>query len=543
MVDDSINNNEQDDASHKIIISEAHYLPVNNNDFELSSYEKIIPLLDEENLDENKEIFSHDNISQSLPAKVVRDSNPEKIAKIKDLFPGRRDGGLTYAMMLALTAIDDSDDVEEGSKNLLYYYGYFEFESIMRVYKNRRDLPTPIRNYLRNYLVYLGFEESAVKQNHTIIQNHYVKANHTRYFLTKLYQEELLEEFIKHIRYDYIDLKNNIPITEFINYSEEDHDAISWLNFDHIERSLEEDNYDNDVYKAFLKKLLDPAVYLKHKLQKPSEIIWSQLEIQFPNFSEVTAYYKAQFRLNQMTGKERIPPILLLGEPGIGKTHFAKCLAKALQTGYTFIDLASATDAWVLSGLHAGWKNGKPGKLFSAMLNSPTLSPVVLMDEIEKSPKGHHDATTPLYQLLEETNAKEFVDEFVDLPADLSHIIVIACANSLEGLSEPLQSRFRIFNVPSPSPEQHATIINHIYQEEKNHSNLFEDNLSLDIIYLLSNYSIREAKVKLTEAIGKALLEFNEDELAQIKLEQYKIKLEPHHIVDVKTHKKKFGFS
>ena len=85
-------------------------------------------------------------------------------------------------------------------------------------------------------------------------------------------------------------------------------------------------------------------------------------------------------------------------------------------------------------------------------------------------------------------------------------------------------------------------IINSIYHEETSHSTLFEDNLSEDVVDLLSTYSIREAKVKITEAVGKALLEFNEEQLEEIKQGQYKIKIDPKHIVEVKVNKKKIGF-
>lgn len=477
------------------------------------------------------------------PVLVQRDTDIEKLALIKEYFPGKKDGGLTYTMMLSVLAMKDAGDVDFKPTDLLMYQEYLDIDNIIKLYKSRRDFPTRVRYYIKEYLRYLpNFQESAPKQSAETINSHYVRARNSKYFLTKLYQEDLLEEFYKHMYYDYIDLKNDFQTKELIDYSENAIEGVSWLNPETIEKLLEETNYDNESYKSFLKKLLDPSVYKKPKLETPSEVIFTELENKFPNFKEVTQYYKAQFRLNRMTQKERVPPVLLLGEPGIGKTHFAQMFAKALNTGYTFIDLASATDAWILSGLHASWRSGKPGKLFNSMMNSKTLSPVVLMDEIEKAPKGHHDSTTPLYQLLEETNAKEFVDEFIDFPADLSHIIVIACANSVEGLSEPLQSRFRIFNIPNPTLEQHAVIINSIYHEETSNSSLFEENLSEDVVDLLSTYSIREAKVKITEAVGKALLEFNEEQLEEIKQGQYKIKIEPKHIVEVKINKKKIGF-
>ena len=63
-------------------------------------------------------------------------------------------------------------------------------------------------------------------------------------------------------------------------------------------------------------------------------------------------------------GNAHLPPMLLLGEPGIGKTHFARRLAHLLGTGFGFVPMSSLTAGWVLSGASSQWKNAKPGKVF-----------------------------------------------------------------------------------------------------------------------------------------------------------------------------------
>jgi len=80
-----------------------------------------------------------------------------------------------------------------------------------------------------------------------------------------------------------------------------------------------------------------------------------------------------------------LEPMLLLGDPGIGKTHFARRVAKLLGTGYSFIGMSSLTAGWILSGASAQWKNAKPGKVFEALVHGDYANPVIVVDEIDKA--------------------------------------------------------------------------------------------------------------------------------------------------------------
>ena len=97
-----------------------------------------------------------------------------------------------------------------------------------------------------------------------------------------------------------------------------------------------------------------------------------------------------------------LPPMLLLGEPGIGKTHFARKIAQLLGTGFGFVPMSSLTAGWVLSGASSQWKNAKPGKVFDTFLNGDYANPVIVVDEIDKaSADGQYDPLGALYELLE----------------------------------------------------------------------------------------------------------------------------------------------
>jgi DNA replication protein DnaC len=477
-----------------------------------------------------------------------RELNERAQNRILELFPAQKDNGLIYAISISIAYLyHDNQMSTQSFYDAQTYLDYLSLDNVIKISK-RRDFPALIRRHPMQYVESLAsFQMSAPKQADYTYDHHKEYARYFNQFIKHLKNEDLVPEFAQRLLYDIQDLMNGFPIKEMIGSEIQSpvDNKVQWINPVLIENRSTGSNKENEYYRPYLNRLSDKAVNTKPRLMLADESFFDTLTENFPNFIEVVQYYKAQFRLNRFTQKERINPVLLLGEPGIGKTHFAKALAKMLNTGYTFIDLASTTDSWVLSGLHASWRGGKPGKFFEAMVNSPTLSPVVLLDEIEKTSGGGgkgNDATTPLYQILEETNAREFVDEFVDLPADLSHLIIIACANTLLPLSEPLQSRFRIFTIPSPTEDQYYSILQSVYEDETAKSGVFEPELSKEVISQLLSCSIREAKVKIAEAIGQVLLELTVEEMDSLASSGNKIRLKIQHLNTVLHRPDKMGF-
>src|SRR5204862_277576 len=162
-----------------------------------------------------------------------------------------------------------------------------------------------------------------------------------------------------------------------------------------------------------------------------------------PNFTEVLADIRKQLALCvDSNDSVELPPMLLLGEPGIGKTHFARRLAQLLGTGYGFVPMSSLTAGWVLSGASSQWKNAKPGKVFETFLNGEYANPVMVVDELDKaSSDGQYDPLGALYELLESQTAMRFIDEFAEIPIDASGAVWIATANDAARIRDPLLHR------------------------------------------------------------------------------------------------------
>lgn len=337
--------------------------------------------------------------------------------------------------------------------------------------------------------------------------------------------------------------KSPKPKLKKVKAVEQSEALVSWFDHQRLDAHYRKLEKEKDAFnKEYVRNMLSNNQHSKKPLVVHDESIFDKLLEEFPNFEEVINFYKSQFRLKKLSGKNRITPILLLGEPGIGKTYFAKKLAQYLNTGYTFLDMASMTANWILTGNNGTWKGAKQGKILEAMMNSNTVNPIVLMDELEKARNGEHDPTMSLYQLLEEINAKSFTDEFIDFSFDASGIIYIACANSLGNLSEPLQTRFKIMHVPKPTKEQTEKIIQNIYKEAVANTGIFVDRVSAEVVEQLQDKSLRSIKVQIDDAIGKVLLKVTPETLHSLRDDdEQKLELGIEHFSSP-IEKRKIGF-
>lgn len=143
----------------------------------------------------------------------------------------------------------------------------------------------------------------------------------------------------------------------------------------------------------------------------------------------------------------RLPPMLLIGPPGTGKSHWARTLGDALGVPTTVIDAAAEAASFAVAGVQRGWGSATPGKPIDMILNRRVLNPIIVIDEVEKA--GHarstsgmrHSLTEALLSLLEPSTAAQWNCPFYRLPFDMSRIGWVMTANSRQGLPDPLLSR------------------------------------------------------------------------------------------------------
>src|SRR5687767_865454 len=245
---------------------------------------------------------------------------------------------------------------------------------------------------------------------------------------------------------------------------------------------------------------------------KPSALPeMEQLFTELPNFAKVLEDVRKHLALCiDSNDSIELPPMLLLGAPGIGKTHFARQLAQLLGTGYGFVPMSSLTAGWVLSGASSQWKNAKPGKVFDTFLNGDYANPVIVVDEVDKaSSDGQYDPLGALYELLEVQTATRFVDEFVEVPIDASGAVWLATANDAARIPEPLLSRLSVYEIDAPDADGSARIAAYIYAEIRNSHDWgrqFPEALSPDALERLAALPPREMRRVLQTGFGNAKL-------------------------------------
>ena len=175
------------------------------------------------------------------------------------------------------------------------------------------------------------------------------------------------------------------------------------------------------------------------------------LNERYPHLADVSGRI-----LDRLAPREHValPPLLLVGPPGSGKTSYAMTLASLLGLPNVVYDGAGTADAMPLGSSHK-WHNGGPGMHLRAMSEHGVANPAIVIDEIEKvggSPRNG-DLKQKLLALFEPGRAESYFDVWLEEPIDASHLIWISTANSLEGLSAPLLDRMVILRCPEPGPE------------------------------------------------------------------------------------------
>ena len=283
-------------------------------------------------------------------------------------------------------------------------------------------------------------------------------------------------------------------------------------NFTSIKKRVDDLSHRSEEVKSrlglILKKLWNPERII---YSVPSTTTFDDLRYRFPQFEEVIDFYENSVIISaKLNLPFQIPPVLLQGDPGLGKTYFSSELAKLLSLPFYEISLATTSASFSLSGGNIQWSEGSPGFIANTLAESPVANPIILIDEIDKAGQGssRFNPMNVFYGLLEPHSAKRFIDEALEFELDASKIIWIATANYMNSIPEPIQSRMRVFEIKQPNPSGMLSVIKSIYAHvvtSNTYGKMLDDALPEVVMHHLSSQSPRKIKLAIEEGAFKAI--------------------------------------
>lgn len=201
------------------------------------------------------------------------------------------------------------------------------------------------------------------------------------------------------------------------------------------------------------------------------------------------------------------PIICLVGAPGIGKTTIAKSIAAALKRDFAKISLGGLNDSSELTGHRRTYLGAAPGKIITSLIKCGSNNPVILLDEVDKLLKDYKgDPASTLLDILDTKQNKEFIDNYVEEPVNLSNCLFILTANDASLISPILKDRLEIINLPSYTIfEKKDIALNYLIPNinQKYHTKVtLKEDMILDVIkYYTLEFGVRELERKLDKII------------------------------------------
>jgi len=286
-------------------------------------------------------------------------------------------------------------------------------------------------------------------------------------------------------------------------------------------RSMAPMSNDGAILKAYLDELLSMPWGKSDNAKIDLDAARKILDSRHSGMQPVKERILEHIAVMKKTARNQGSILCLVGAPGVGKTSLGKSIAEALGRKYHRISLGGISDEAHCRGHRKTYLGSQPGRIMDALKRCKADNPVIVLDEIDKMGRDYRgDPESALLEVLDPEQNKSFRDHYLEVDFDLSNVMFIATANSLN-ISNALKDRMEIIEIPGYSEDEKVTIAReHLIARAAADTGWATENIIMDddaIRHIIRKYTaeegVRQLQRELTAVLRRALLENNGEDV------------------------------